>query len=113
MEAETAKFPHQIVGEELGEEALCGALTGPSFAEEVAKGLPTAISLAPPIISELARQMAWELHSSRLLIYANDDLIGVQVGGAVKNVMAIATGICDGLGFGHNALCRLDDTWLG
>ena len=106
MEAETAKFPHQIVGEELGEEALCGALTGPSFAEEVAKGLPTAISLATNN-PEFARQMAWELHSSRLRIYANDDLIGVQVGGAVKNVMAIATGICDGLGFGHNARAAL------
>ena len=106
MEAETAKLPHQIVSEELGEDALCGALTGPSFAEEVANGLPTAVTLAANN-PEFARQTARELHSSRLRIYANDDLVGVQVGGAVKNVMAIATGICDGLGFGHNARAAL------
>lgn len=106
MEAESAKLPHQIVAEELGESALCGALTGPSFAEEVANGLPTAITLAAND-AEFASQMARELHSSRLRIYANDDLVGVQVGGAVKNVMAIATGICDGLGLGHNARAAL------
>ncbi|MEI7428873.1 MAG: NAD(P)H-dependent glycerol-3-phosphate dehydrogenase [Betaproteobacteria bacterium] len=106
LEAETAKLPHQIVAEELGEGAVYGALTGPSFAEEVAKGLPTAISLAANQ-PEFARQMALELHSPRLRIYANDDLPGVEVGGAVKNVMAIAAGICDGLGFGHNARAAL------
>jgi len=106
LEAETAKLPHQIVAEELGEGAMYGALTGPSFAEEVAKGLPTAISLAANQ-PEFARQMALELHSPRLRIYANDDLPGVEVGGAVKNVMAIAAGICDGLGFGHNARAAL------
>ena len=106
MEAESAKLPHRIVGEELGENVLCGALTGPSFAEEVAKGLPTAITLAAND-SDFARRMVLELHSSRLRIYANDDLVGVQVGGAVKNVMAIATGICDGLGLGHNSRAAL------
>ena len=106
MEAESAKLPHQIVAEELGENALCGALSGPSFAEEVAKGMPTAITLAANN-PEFARQTALALHSSRLRIYANDDLTGVEVGGAVKNVMAIATGICDGLGFGHNARAAL------
>ncbi len=106
MEAESAKLPHQIVGEELGENVLCGALTGPSFAEEVANGLPTAITLAANDPG-FASRMALELHSSRLRIYANDDLVGVQVGGAVKNVMAIATGICDGLGLGHNSRAAL------
>ena len=106
MEAESAKLPHQIVGEELGENVLCGALTGPSFAEEVANGLPTAITLAAND-PDFASRMALELHSSRLRIYANDDLVGVQVGGAVKNVMAIATGICDGLGLGHNSRAAL------
>ena len=106
MEAESAKLPHRIVGEELGENVLCGALTGPSFAEEVAKGLPTAITLAAND-PDFARRMVLELHSSRLRIYANDDLVGVQVGGAVKNVMAIATGICDGLGLGHNSRAAL------
>ena len=106
MEAETAKLPHQVVADELGADVLYGALSGPSFAEEVAKGLPTAITLAAnnPVF---ARQTARELHSSRLRIYANDDLPGVEVGGAVKNVMAIATGICDGLGLGYNARAAL------
>ena len=106
LEAETAKLPHQIVAEELGVEAVCGVLTGPSFAEEVARSLPTAITLASNDAA-FARQMALELHSARLRIYANDDLIGVEVGGAVKNIMAIATGICDGLGLGHNARAAL------
>lgn len=106
MEADSAKLPHQIVAEELGRDALYGALTGPSFAEEVARGLPTAITLAAND-PEFARQTALALHTSRLRIYANDDLAGVEVGGAVKNVMAIATGICDGFNFGHNARAAL------
>jgi glycerol-3-phosphate dehydrogenase (NAD(P)+) len=106
LEAETAKLPHQIVAEELGEQALCGALSGPSFAEEVAQGMPTAVSLAANN-SEFAHATALALHSPRLRIYANDDLPGVEVGGAVKNVMAIATGICDGLGLGLNARAAL------
>ena len=106
LEAETAKLPHQIVLEELGAQALCGALSGPSFAEEVAQGLPTAVSLAAND-SAFAHATALALHSPRLRIYANDDLPGVEVGGAVKNVMAIATGICDGLGLGLNARAAL------
>ena len=106
LEAETARLPHQIVVEELGAQALCGALSGPSFAEEVAQGLPTAVSLAANN-AEFAHAMALALHSPRLRIYANDDLPGVEVGGAVKNVMAIATGICDGLGLGLNARAAL------
>lgn len=106
LEAGTAMLPHQVVAEELGEDALCGALTGPSFAEEVAKGLPLAITLASSN-ADFARDMALELHSARFRIYANDDLPGAEVGGAVKNIMAIATGICDGLGFGYNARAAL------
>ena len=106
LEAETAKLPHQIVAEELGAQALCGALSGPSFAEEVAQGLPTAVSLAANNV-EFAHATALALHSPHLRIYANDDLPGVEVGGAVKNVMAIATGICDGLGLGLNARAAL------
>ena len=106
LEAETAKLPHQVVAEELGEDLPCGVLTGPSFAQEVAKGLPTAVTLASRD-ADFARRMALELHSSRVRIYANDDLPGAEVGGAVKNVMAIASGICDGLGFGHNARAAL------
>jgi glycerol-3-phosphate dehydrogenase (NAD(P)+) len=106
LEADSAMLPHQVVAEELGGQALCGALSGPSFAQEVAKGLPTAITLASSD-ADFARRMALELHSPHLRIYANDDLPGVEVGGAVKNVMAIATGICDGLGLGHNARAAL------
>lgn len=106
LEAETALLPHQVVAQELGDNVQCGVLTGPSFAEEVAKGLPLAITLASSD-GDFARRMALELHSSRFRIYANDDLPGAEVGGAVKNVMAIATGICDGLGFGLNARAAL------
>ena len=106
LEAETALLPHQVVAQELGDSVPCGVLTGPSFAEEVAKGLPLAITLASKD-GDFSRRMALELHSSRFRIYANDDLPGAEVGGAVKNVMAIATGICDGLGFGLNARAAL------
>lgn len=106
FEAGSGKLPHQVVGEVLGHEVRCGALSGPSFAEEVAAGQPTAVSLAandPAFAREAARQ----LHTTRLRIYANDDLVGVEVGGAVKNVLAIATGVCDGLGLGLNSRAAL------
>lgn len=106
LEAETGLLPHQIVAEELGAGVLYGALTGPSFAEEVARGQPAAVTLAAND-GAFSRQMAIELHSPRLRIYAADDLPGAEVGGAVKNVMAIAAGICDGLGFGYNARAAL------
>jgi glycerol-3-phosphate dehydrogenase (NAD(P)+) len=105
LEAETGLLPHQII-EQLKVEADCGALTGPSFAEEVAKGLPAAVTLASRKLS-FAREMAEQLHTPRLRIYANDDLVGAEVGGAVKNVLAIATGLCDGLGLGLNARAAL------
>jgi glycerol-3-phosphate dehydrogenase (NAD(P)+) len=98
-------LPHQVVAQTVDAPA-CGALTGPSFAEEVARGLPTAITLASADI-EFAQRMADALHTARLRIYANDDIVGAEVGGAVKNVLAIATGICDGLGLGLNARAAL------
>lgn len=106
FEAGSGKLPHQVVTEVLGPQMLCGALSGPSFAEEVAAGQPTAVALAgnDPVF---ARETARQLHTSRLRIYANDDLIGVEVGGAVKNVLAIATGVCDGLGLGLNSRAAL------
>lgn len=106
FEAGSGKLPHQVVGEVLGPQAICGSLSGPSFAEEVAAGQPTAVALAandPAFAREAARQ----LHTTRLRIYANDDLVGVEVGGAVKNVLAIATGTCDGLGLGLNSRAAL------
>jgi glycerol-3-phosphate dehydrogenase (NAD(P)+) len=84
----------------------CGALSGPSFAAEVARGRPTALVAASP--DESVRQALVEaFHGPSLRVYANDDLVGVEVGGAVKNVLAIATGFCDGLDLGLNARAAL------
>ena len=105
LEAGTGLLPHQVVAQ-VAPTATCGALTGPSFAEEVARKLPTAITLASPDLA-FARAMAEALHTPRLRLYANDDIVGAEVGGAVKNVLAIATGICDGLGLGLNARAAL------
>lgn len=106
LEAGSALLPHQIAAETLARGCDYGALSGPSFAEEVARGMPAAISLAANRMV-FAESMARELHGRRLRVYANDDLVGVEVGGAVKNVLAIATGISDGLNFGHNARAAL------
>jgi glycerol-3-phosphate dehydrogenase (NAD(P)+) len=81
-------------------------LSGPSFAKEVAAALPTAVVLAS-IDVQLASRLARALHDTRLRIYSNDDLVGVEVAGATKNVLAIAAGICDGLGLGMNARAAL------
>jgi glycerol-3-phosphate dehydrogenase (NAD(P)+) len=105
LEAGTGLLPHQLVAQTVGARR-CGALTGPSFAEEVARGLPTAITVASAD-GAFAREMAEALHTPRLRLYANDDVVGAEVGGAVKNVLAIATGICDGLGLGLNARAAL------
>lgn len=106
FEAGTSLLPHQVVAEVLPQGFPCGVLSGPSFAQEVARGLPTALTLAADD-EEFARRTARALHHSRLRVYASNDVIGVEVGGAVKNVMAIATGICDGMGFGYNARAAL------
>lgn len=102
FEAETSQLPHQVAAEVLPEGMRCGVLSGPSFALEVARGLPTALVLSSAD-AEFARSAAQALHHAHLRIYASSDVIGVEVGGAVKNVMAIAAGICDGMGLGHNA----------
>jgi len=102
LEAGSGKLPHEIIGEEMGKDAACGVLTGPSFAAEVARGLPTAITLASNDPSFAADWMR-KLHQPRFRIYANDDVIGCEIGGAVKNVIAIAAGIADGMGYGFNA----------
>jgi glycerol-3-phosphate dehydrogenase (NAD(P)+) len=98
-------LPHQIVEEVLGA-ARCGALSGPSFADEVARGLPCALTLASRDAG-FAREAAALLHGGRLRVYYSADLVGVEIGGAVKNVMAIAAGISDGLGLGLNARAAL------
>jgi glycerol-3-phosphate dehydrogenase (NAD(P)+) len=106
FEAETAKLPHQVAAEVLPEGFQYGVLSGPSFAQEVARGFPTALTLASAD-EEFARNTAQALHHAYLRIYASNDMVGVEVGGAVKNVMAIAAGICDGMGLGLNARAAL------
>jgi glycerol-3-phosphate dehydrogenase (NAD(P)+) len=102
--------PRGLLGHEIQAEVAprmaAGALSGPSFALEVARGQPTALVAASPQAAVRDTLVA-ALHSPSLRVYANDDLVGVEVGGAVKNVLAIATGLCDGLGLGLNARAAL------
>lgn len=105
FEPKTGLLPHQVVREELGDVAAA-ALSGPSFAQEVACHMPTAVTLGSRDLA-LAEQLADWLHTPNLRLYASGDVVGVEVGGAVKNVLAIATGICDGLSLGHNARAAL------
>ena len=105
FEEESAALPHEIVVAS-GLRAPSGALSGPSFARAVAKGLPCALTLASADGAFAARSAAL-LHGGRLRVYHSDDLVGVEIGGAVKNVLAIAVGICDGLGLGQNARAAL------
>jgi glycerol-3-phosphate dehydrogenase (NAD(P)+) len=106
FEEGTGLLPHQVAAETLGEDVPCGALSGPSFADEVARGLPCALTLASANAS-FARESAALLHGGRMRVYHSDDVVGVEIGGAVKNVMAIAAGISDGLGLGLNARAAL------
>ena len=106
FETDTALLAHQIVAELLPLTFARGVLSGPSFAQEVAQSLPTALVLASTDM-EFARHAAQQLHNPRLRIYTSNDVVGVEVGGAVKNVLAIAAGISDGMGFGYNTRAAL------
>ncbi|MFZ2406114.1 MAG: NAD(P)H-dependent glycerol-3-phosphate dehydrogenase, partial [Methylobacter sp.] len=97
---------HEVVAEIFSAQTPAALLSGPSFAGEVAAELPTAITIASSQ-TDFAGELADILHSERFRTYTNSDLIGVEVGGAVKNVMAIAAGIADGLGFGANTRAAL------
>ncbi|MGH8750781.1 MAG: NAD(P)H-dependent glycerol-3-phosphate dehydrogenase [Burkholderiales bacterium] len=99
-------LPHQVAAQELESGVPIAILSGPSFAQEVAQGLPAALTLASST-GGFVQSAARELHSPKLRIYSSADVMGVAIGGAVKNVMAIAAGICDGLGLGHNARAAL------
>ena len=105
-EPQRAELPHQIAAEVLPSGSACGVLSGPSFALEVARGLPTALTLASADAG-FSQATARALHGPRLRVYFSTDIAGVEIGGAVKNVMAIATGIADGLGLGANARAAL------
>lgn len=102
LEPESAKLPYEVALEELGSAHRWGALSGPSFAAELVRGLPTAITLAAND-QNFSNEAAQLIHGANLRVYNTTDVVGVSVGGAVKNVMAIAAGISDGMGFGNNA----------
>ncbi len=106
FEQGSRQLPHQVAEDELNADTPRGVLSGPSFAREVALGLPTALTLAS-LDETFAGQAALALHSHHLRVYASKDIMGVELGGAVKNVLAIAAGISDGMGFGHNARAAL------
>jgi len=94
------------VAREVAPQLRSGVLSGPSFALEVARGQPTAL-VAASAHADVRAALVEALHGPTMRIYANDDVVGVEVGGAVKNVLAIATGLCDGLGLGLNARAAL------
>ena len=106
LEPESAKLPHQVAAEVLGDARPTAVLSGPSFAREVGRGLPTAVTIASTD-EAFADDMAVAFHDGTFRVYTSEDVIGVGVGGAVKNVLAIAVGISDGLGFGANARALL------
>lgn len=102
----SALLPHQVAQQELGDAVPVGALSGPSFAQETARGLPCALTIGSRS-AELRHRVVQAVHGANIRVYSTDDLVGVEVGGAVKNVLAIATGIADGLGLGMNARAAL------
>lgn len=102
----SGRLLHEVAAEILGPSRDLAVISGPSFAHEVARGLPTAITVASSS-AEHARRVARYLHSERFRAYTSRDIVGVQVGGAAKNVLAIAAGIADGLGFGANTRAAL------
>ncbi len=105
LERETGLLPHQVVAQEAPGVAS-GALSGPSFAQEVAAGLPVALTAASAD-EAVTRAAVQAFHHAAARIYHSDDLVGVEIGGALKNVMAVAAGISDGLSLGHNARAAL------
>jgi len=106
FELETGKLPHQVAREVLGSGRALAVLSGPTFAREVGMGLPTAMTVAATD-PDYARQLAQSLSGDNFRAYTSSDIVGVEVGGAVKNVLAIGAGICDGLGFGANTRVAL------
>jgi len=102
FELSTGKLPHEVAREVLGPAVPIAVLSGPTFAKEVGQGLPTAIAVASPH-DDYALELAERISSGGFRAYTQSDIVGVEIGGAVKNVLAIATGCSDGLGFGSNS----------
>ena len=106
FEMETGKLLHEVAREIFGERTPYAVLSGPTFAKEVAKGMPTAVTVAASD-ARFGADLAQAAASPVFRAYTSDDLAGVEVGGTVKNIVAIGTGISDGLGFGANARAAL------
>ncbi len=106
FELHTGRLPHQVVGEVLGADKPVAVLSGPTFAAEVGAGLPTAMTVAAND-EAFATDLAVALSGDNFRAYTSDDMVGVEVGGAVKNVLAIGAGMSDGLGFGANTRIAL------
>ncbi|MFV2055742.1 MAG: NAD(P)H-dependent glycerol-3-phosphate dehydrogenase [Thiohalomonadales bacterium] len=101
FEPGSGKLMNQVIDELMGTKISTAIVSGPTFAKEVAQDYPTTVTVAS-VNHEFARQLAQRLHGDNFRAYTSHDVIGVQVGGAIKNVLAIAAGIADGLGFGAN-----------
>ncbi|MBC7001854.1 NAD(P)H-dependent glycerol-3-phosphate dehydrogenase [Photobacterium sp. BZF1] len=107
LEPETGRLLKDVAVEALGEQVPLAVLSGPTFAKELAAGMPTAISVASPD-DEFVRDLQDKIHCSKTFrVYSNSDFTGMQLGGAVKNVIAIGAGMSDGIGFGANARTAL------
>jgi glycerol-3-phosphate dehydrogenase (NAD(P)+) len=106
LEQETLFRVSEIIAQELGSRVQVAVLSGPSFAAELARRLPTAVSVASSDADVVARVQA-EFRAPYFRLYGTDDVVGVEIGGAIKNVIAIAAGVAEGLGLGHNALAGL------
>jgi glycerol-3-phosphate dehydrogenase (NAD(P)+) len=106
LETDTLQRMSEVVRDEIGTRAPVVVLSGPSFAVEVARGLPTAL-VAASADADAVRAVQHELRSNAFRLYASDDVVGVELGGALKNVIAIAAGVVESLELGHNALAAL------
>jgi glycerol-3-phosphate dehydrogenase (NAD(P)+) len=106
FELDTLQLPHQVAREVLGDQRRIAVLSGPTFAREVGEGLPTAMTVASPD-AHYAQQLARELSSANFRAYSSTDIMGVEIGGAVKNALAVGAGLSDGLGFGANTRVAL------
>jgi glycerol-3-phosphate dehydrogenase (NAD(P)+) len=106
FELQSGKLPHQVAREVLGAERAVAVLSGPTFAREVGAGLPTAMTVASSD-EGFARALAQSVSSNNFRAYTSTDIVGVEVGGAVKNVLAVGAGLADGLGFGANTRIAL------
>lgn len=106
IEEDTLLLPLEVAAARLGPAVPVAAISGPSFAEEVARGAPTAVVIAAAE-AQLARSVQDRLSGETLRLYTNADVVGVQIAAALKNVVAIAAGIADGLGFGNNTIAAI------